>query len=222
LDLDPNLIAGLTRLARDRRVTLFALMFAAYGVLLRAHSGRDALGVMTFGANRASSKLEPVIGSLSSAYMIGLSIEAHMRFEVLVAQARDRVMESRIHQELPTLLLHLHLDAKTGAAARRVRPITLEMRRHNPIGCPSGLTIVRRPLPPRSEMEGGLRVLITELSSGDFTLWAIYRRAWLDSPAIARFLNDFVRVLEQVVLDPSCSVSELTASIDVRRKSEVS
>jgi hypothetical protein len=63
-------------------------------------------------------------------------------------------------------------------------------------------------------MEGGLRVWITEPAPGALALRAVYRRAWLERADIKRFLQDFVRVLEQVVRDPELPVSALVQKLE--------
>ena len=214
LALEPDLVADLQRLARERRVTLYALMFAAFGVVLRTYSGRDTFGVMTFTANRPAAKLEHMIGCLASGHMIGLSMDESMRFDALMGQSGDRIMESRIHQGLPTPLVLRDLGSGADTSWMRLPAITLEMRRYTRVPSPPGLTITRTPLIPRSAMETGLRVWITEPFPGVLTLRAVYRRAWLERAAIAGFLQDFVRVLNEAVRDPARPISALTANIE--------
>jgi non-ribosomal peptide synthetase component F len=93
-------------------------MFAAFGVLLRAYSRRYTFGVMT----RLSSKLEHMIGWLASGYMISLSIVESMRFDALIRQARDQVIDLRVHQGLPTPPLLRHLASARTFLGQRCQP----------------------------------------------------------------------------------------------------
>ena len=95
------LTSQLRQVSRERGVTLFMTLLAAYQVLLACHTGqRDVLvGSPTAGRDRV--ELEPLVGYLSNTVVLRGGPRTGDTLTELLHRTRDTVLEAMAHQEVP-------------------------------------------------------------------------------------------------------------------------
>ncbi len=99
--LASDVLAGISRLSRDRSVTLFMTLLAAYAVLLHRYSGQSRIVIGVPVSTRNSLETEPLIGLFLNTLPVYLDFNADPTFESLLAIVREAVLGAYTHQQLP-------------------------------------------------------------------------------------------------------------------------
>ncbi|GAA3445986.1 non-ribosomal peptide synthetase [Planomonospora venezuelensis] len=84
----------LDRLARERRTTLFAVLMAAYQVLLFRHTGQEDLLVGTAVAGRDRVELEPLVGYVAQTVVLRGDLSGDPPFTELLGRTRGEALEA--------------------------------------------------------------------------------------------------------------------------------
>jgi amino acid adenylation domain-containing protein len=101
LAFDAELSAGLRAYAQQRQQTLFTVLLAGVGLLLRGLCGHDRLIVGCPFANRGAEELEQVMGLFMNLLPVGIEVDPERGFDALVAEVRRRVMRVQGLQDTP-------------------------------------------------------------------------------------------------------------------------
>ena len=99
--LDIELTQALRRVGRQRGVTLFMLMVAAWSVVLARLSGQSEIVIGTPTANRPRPELEPLIGLFVNSLALRIDLGGDPGLAELLARVRDTVLGAQEHQNLP-------------------------------------------------------------------------------------------------------------------------
>ncbi len=99
--LGAPLSRGLLDLAAERGVTPFALLMAAFQVLLHRYSGQEDLAVGTPVAGRQRSELEDLIGFFVNTLVLRADLRGDPAFADVLEETRQRALEAFAHQEVP-------------------------------------------------------------------------------------------------------------------------
>ena len=99
--LGDRLAAGLARLARQQRVTLFVIVSAGFAALLERYSGQDdfLLGIPV--ANRNRPQLERLIGFFVNTVVLRCDCAGDPDFARLAGRMRESAIDALAHQDLP-------------------------------------------------------------------------------------------------------------------------
>lgn len=102
--LDAGACDALRGFARARGATLFIVLFAAYGAMLRAAMGAPDLVIATFVSGRAGEP-KPVVGTCINTVLVRLRLGDLATPSDLVAAAKAAWRPVRQHQSVPLMLL---------------------------------------------------------------------------------------------------------------------
>ncbi|MFV9652959.1 non-ribosomal peptide synthase/polyketide synthase [Pseudomonas citrulli] len=101
IELQPQLLAGLRRLAQSAGVTLPMVLLASYQALLHRYSGQEDVRVGVPIANRNRLETEGLIGFFVNTQVLKADIHGQMSVVQLLQQVRQRSLEAQAHQDLP-------------------------------------------------------------------------------------------------------------------------
>ena len=99
--LSKDLSKKLADLARDKDVTLFMLMLAAFDVLLSKYSGQDDIVVGTPIAGRNRPETENLIGFFINTLVLRTKLDGNPTFEELLEQVKETALGAFANQDLP-------------------------------------------------------------------------------------------------------------------------
>ena len=99
--IDAASTAGLQALAQQQGATLFMVMTAVFNILLSRYAGQDDICIGTPVANRNEAATEPLIGFFVNTLVLRTRIDPHARFDTLLAQVRNALLDDFAHQDLP-------------------------------------------------------------------------------------------------------------------------
>lgn len=101
LKLPASLSTALSAFSRDRGVTLFMTLLAAFQSLLFRYTGQHDIAVGTFIANRNRAELEGLIGFFVNTLVLRADFSGEISFGELLKQVRGVTLDAFAHQDLP-------------------------------------------------------------------------------------------------------------------------
>lgn len=110
--LPEPLLISLKTLCREKRVTLFMVLLAAFQTLLYRYTGQEIIIVGSPLANRATRETEDLIGCFMNVVPLCAKLSRQIRFSELLLQARDTLQNAYQYQDFPfeSLLQDLHIQ----------------------------------------------------------------------------------------------------------------
>src|ERR1019366_9228156 len=99
--LPGSLSDAVDRFSRERGVTPYVTLLAAFNALLHRQTGQTDLLVGSPVANRRLPEIEPLIGFFVNTLVIRTAVPHGSTFVDLVGRVRDAVWEALAHQDLP-------------------------------------------------------------------------------------------------------------------------
>lgn len=236
--LGDRLHARIEALAQRERATVFMILLAAFGIVVRRYTGQDDLVLATVVAHRNRSELERMIGCFTKKVPVRLRLHGDPTFPELLARTRQALLGALGHQDLPFEAVIQDVLGPAAAAHGLVpqvavmfqgvtppQPLVLEGvssvglqtaaragRAHFAAapGEPGRTSPPARPAPPLP-WGGGLYAgtfTIVSVDESDPELPCSARGAF-DPAAVRSLLQDFAAVLEAIVHDPRRPLSAL-------------
>jgi hypothetical protein len=206
--LPRDLRERISRYARSAGATEYAVMFAAYNVLLSRISGRTDLVVTVPVSGRDHPDLQRVVGPITNTLALRTDLSGPVTFAALLARVRDRLEEVQRHQDAP-------FDAVVDAVVSHRDPshdalaeigFTYDDSRFE-LDLGADLPAQRRPV--RLHAAKCDLVLFTQNLSGDTLVLIDYRPALFDAATIRHWIRSFVALLEGLLEYPERPVDSL-------------
>jgi amino acid adenylation domain-containing protein len=183
-ELDPALVAGMRRLGRDRGVTPFMILMAAWQVALAQRTGQRAFLIGAPVSNRDVPGLEDMVARVVNMLVLGADLTGTPSFADLLGRVRDALLRGYAGQDAPFARVVDALAELTGEA----QPVRCML---NMIVAPSasepadGLTITPAPaMEPSAEHDAALLAM----DRGDAFTLQIVARARVLAPGQAEAL----------------------------------
>ncbi|MEU2257103.1 amino acid adenylation domain-containing protein [Nocardia xishanensis] len=101
LRIAPEIHAGLERIARDHRSSLFMVVHAALAVLLARLSGGSDIAIGTAVAGRGERALDDLVGMFVNTLTLRTSVTASATFDELVERARETDLGAFANADIP-------------------------------------------------------------------------------------------------------------------------
>jgi amino acid adenylation domain-containing protein len=207
-DLPKELSCRIRELAREEGATLFMVLLAAFSLLLTRLSGQGSVVVGSPVAGRTLRETEDLIGFFVNSLPLHVDVSGEPDFRELLARVRDTTLDAYDHQDLPFERLVEELDP-----AR-------DLSRH-----PLFQALFSFQNAPREALGiPGVRTRGFNVDNGtskfDLTLIAFdagdelrgtfeYAADLFDAETIRRLSGCWRTLLEGIVADPGCPVSDL-------------
>jgi Condensation domain/Phosphopantetheine attachment site len=105
VELGAPLVAGLTRVARSERASLFMLLVAAVATVLHLRSG---LSDVVFGAavgGRHDAKMRHTVGCFANLLVIRMGLQGAINLREILRAARDAMLDGLEHSQVPFSLI---------------------------------------------------------------------------------------------------------------------
>ena len=221
--LNEDLTAQIRSLARAEGVTLYTILLSVYLVLLNRYSGQEDILLVSPVSGRTREKFAVIVGCFANLIVLRIRISADMSFRQLLRQTQNTVLGALDHQDFPLELLTELFQRTSGLSRSALFQVGFALQRPQQQEDFSTVlgTGVELPRINFGELElepyyipqgeGQVDLGLDMADEGKGLLWGIlkYNRDMFDAPAIERMAGHFRVLLESIVADPSCRLSEL-------------
>ncbi|UFZ04085.1 condensation domain-containing protein [Bradyrhizobium ontarionense] len=210
-DIGPELRDAMTRLARERRVTMNVLILALYAVLLHQLSAQETLSIGSVTGSRPHPDLEPVIGLFTNVVPVRVSVRPRESFLDFLDRCSRTLLAAYDRRDYPFELLLERLSYASDGAPL----IDTTFTYHNEIDSKT-----------RLELEG-LRIEPYDFNKGvakfAFKLDAIpfpeclqcvlqYNTALFTESTVRGWIDSFQKLAERVVKRPEDAINSLLSA----------
>ncbi|CAM2828153.1 non-ribosomal peptide synthetase [Prescottella defluvii] len=202
--IDPELQAGIDRVARAHGATPFMVVHAALAVLLARLSGTSDIAVGTPVAGRGEAALDDLVGMFVNTLVLRTEVDGGQSFADLLAQVRSTDLAAFEHADLPFERLVEILDPERSQARHPLFQVALAFQ--------SGVAGQSLELPGLTvsgvDFDIALAKFDLQVTVADLTVEMTYATDLFDEATVRDIGARFVRVLESVVADDSAAVGD--------------
>lgn len=222
-ELSPNLAAGLRKLARDKELTLYAILLSGYQMLLHRYTGQADILVGCPTTGRTQSDFSGTIGHFVNTIVLRADFSDDPTLGTFLETNRRNLLEAFEHQDYPFFKLVDRLRPPRDPGRTPVfQTMFVFQKPHYTSEFSSGFTefytgrgrIEFENLAfesfPMSQQEGQFDLSVEVLESVDAINGVFkYNTDLFDRETIARMMDSYIRVLEQILSHPGQSVSRM-------------
>jgi amino acid adenylation domain-containing protein len=202
-----SLMRRLEALSRDRGVTLYMTMLAAYQVLLHRISRHDDILVGTPIAGRTRGETEGLVGFFVNTLVMRANLAGNPTFAELLSRVRETALAAYAHQDVPFEKLVDELNPERSLSYSPLFQAFFSLERPYAAnlelpGVTSTGGIVDNPL---AKFDLSMEIIHGDDTAVQFS----YARDLFDDPTIVRMASQFVELLDAIVAQPDGRVDEL-------------
>ena len=200
--LDPERTAALRRLAGQHQATLFMVLLAAFYVLLQRLGGQDDLVVGSPVAGRGRREVEGLIGMFLNTLVLRADLSGDPPFNELLRRVRETALGAYAHQDVPFERLLDELKPERDLSRTPFFQVFFNM-----LELPgASLEPVALPETP-SKFD---LTLYVGPRDGGLALDAVFDAGLFERVTVERFLDQYVRILDQVAAAPDGRIGDLS------------
>ncbi|MBW4718788.1 non-ribosomal peptide synthetase [Saccharothrix obliqua] len=207
--VDAGVAGRLAGLASAHRATLFAVLLAAYQVLLSRYAGQRDLTVGTPVAGRTRAETHDMVGLFLNTLVLRAEVDPAVAFTDLLGRVRQEVLDALTHQETPfeRLVDELSPDRDLSRSPLFQAMFVLQNTERADF---SAAGLRGEPLhSPWRSAKFDLTLEITEQPDGALHGVLEYPVALFDRSTVERMAGHFATLLRGVVDDPATRVADL-------------
>jgi amino acid adenylation domain-containing protein len=211
LELPPRCDAPLRALAQREGTTLFMVLLAVFGALLRRYTGQQDLLVGSPIANRSRPEVERLIGLFVNTLVLRLDLSGAPGLRRLLARVRETCLGAFSHAELPFERIVGMVQPERDLGRSPLFQVLVELLPTPPAaGAARPGDLTARPL----EAGNRLAKFDLELSLADVAGrlfgWLYYSTDLFDRTTMSRLGRHLARLLEGAASDPETPLADIS------------
>jgi amino acid adenylation domain-containing protein/non-ribosomal peptide synthase protein (TIGR01720 family) len=208
LALPTELVEDIKSLCQREGITLFMLLLAAFQVLLARYSGQEDIAVGTPIANRNRAEIEGIIGFFVNTLVMRTRLAGNASFQQVLQQVKEIALAAYAHQDLPfenlVELLQLERDLSRSPLFQNMFVLQNAPTLDDTLVGIEFSVLERESRIARFD----LTLTVTDTGQGLTTL-VEYNTDLFNAPTIERLLGHWQTLLQAIVRDPACRISDL-------------
>jgi len=216
-EVDAERTRALKGLARAESATLFMALLAAYQILLGRYSGHDDIAVGVPIANRQRQDVAGLIGFFVNTLVLRGDLSGDPSFRSYVGRVRERALAAYSNQDLPFEKVVEELAPRRDPSRNPLFQAAFALQNTQPVDwCLPGIQV--EPLDGIAPLHTGfdLTLSIREVG-GALRARMDYARDLFAAETIERMAQQWLTLLDRIVLEPEAAVSRLPLMRDVER-----
>ncbi|MCX6475853.1 non-ribosomal peptide synthetase [Rhodococcus sp. (in: high G+C Gram-positive bacteria)] len=212
-DIDAELHARLSGLARANNSTLFMLTHTAFAMLLARLSGTEDIAVGTPIAGRGERALDDLIGMFVNTLVFRTQIDSGAPFLDLLGRVRETDLQAFAHSDVPFERLVEVLNPPRSTARHPLYQVGFLFQNMETGGLElPGLTVKGVDI-DNGVAQFDLQLIVSDRydangSAAGITSMFSYAHDLFDESTVQDFADRFVRLLAEIASDPSLTVGD--------------
>ncbi|MFE7183932.1 amino acid adenylation domain-containing protein [Streptomyces erythrochromogenes] len=215
-ELEPELFAGIGKLAAERGATAPMVAQAVLALLLHHFGAGNDLTIGSPIEGRADEQLDDLIGFFVNTWVLRVDLSGNPTFGDLVEQVRTRALAAYDNQDLPfERLVELLAPERTTSYQPLFQTMLAWQFPWSAIEMPD-LQVTPVPVGTGTAKFDLFFNFIPDASGGAYGRLE-YARALFDPSTAERLIDRYIRVLRQVVADPRTRLGDVDVLTDAER-----
>ncbi|MEV3856887.1 amino acid adenylation domain-containing protein [Streptomyces sp. NPDC050095] len=209
LRIEPELAAAVEELSRKNAATPFMTLVTAFATVLARQTGQWDVPVGTPVAGRTRAELSGTVGFFLNSLVVRCGLGPELRFDEALGRVRAAATAAFAHQELPFDRLVDEVQTERDLSRTPLYQVAFDMHSE-------GVTSIATDAADLHAFAQSWAVAKTDLSvfvgrSADGSLEGVleYAVSLFDAATVERVREQFVRLLEEVTVDPSARLADV-------------
>ncbi len=203
-----KITAALQVLGNQEGVSLYMTLLAGFNVLMSRYTGQTDIVLGSPIANRTRKELEPLIGFFINTLVVRSDLSGDPSFVELLHRVRNVALEAYAHQDVPFEQLVQSLQPNRDLSRNPLVQITFALQNAPTEAIQlDGLTL-KQVFPEKITVRSDMEVHVWEVE-GELSGRIYYNTDLFDEETVARLSTHFQVLLEGIVHDPHCRISQL-------------
>lgn len=212
LEISPVLTEQLRLVGAAQGATLFAVLYAAFNVLVHRYTGQSDLVTGIPSANRTRPETENLVGLFVNPLAVRCQVNPQQSFTQTLRDVQKALLKAQDHQDVPfeQVVARVQTLRDPGASPLFQLKFQLDRASRDTLDLP-GVVLRRRAIPTRIARHDLSLNLVEETvgKEGTVTGHIEYASALFDPDTIARFGNHFITLLSSIVQSPDQPIGTL-------------
>ncbi|HHL31758.1 MAG TPA: amino acid adenylation domain-containing protein, partial [Oceanospirillales bacterium] len=208
---DADTLKGLQKIVKDKKVTLFMLMHAAFSLLLSRYSNNNDIVIGTAVANRRQKELESLIGFFVNTLVLRADCSGNPTFSDFLSQIKNTNLDAQENQDVPFehLVERLQPDRSTSHGALFQISINMNNNETEILSLPDvNLSPAFNEENDQSSVKFELTLGIAEASDG-LQLSFHYNKDLFKQSSIERLSRGLLVLLEDIAKNPEKKLADI-------------
>ncbi|MFZ2238613.1 MAG: amino acid adenylation domain-containing protein, partial [Gordonia amarae] len=200
-------------LAKERGMTPFMVVHAAFAVLLARLSTTDDIAVSTPIAGRGDRVLDPLVGMFVNTLVLRTQVDTGESFAGLLDRVRVTDLDAFAHADLPFETL---VEALNPVRSESFAPLSQVMLSFDPGASANNADVsvgdltITPMATPMVTAQLDLSVEVWSATGGAWVGSAEYATDLFDESTVAEFMRRFAQLLDGLTADPAVAVGDVT------------
>lgn len=207
-DISPERLAGLEKIVREERATLYMLLLASFQLLLGRWSSQRDILVGAPIAGRHNPETEKLIGFFVNTVVIRTQLGENLTFRELLRNVKDVTIEAYIHQDMPFEKLVAELRPQRNLSMHPLFQVVFALQNIFPDELILPSLRVCPIIGEQTTVKFDLGLGVQE-SQRALRCYVKYASALFDHSTIKRFVGHWQTLLEAISADMTSSIWEL-------------
>jgi len=217
-EVPASIEAGLRRLGRQERATLFMTLLAAFQALLHRYTGRDDIVVGSPVAGRTQPELEGLIGLFINMLVLRGDLAGDPTFRELLGRARGMALDAYDHQDVPFEHLVEELRPARDPSRNPLFQVMFVLQNAPTAAVELAGAPLQQEWADTGTAKVDLTLYVVETEDGGLRGLLEYNTDLFEEATIARMAEHFRTLLEGIAADPDRRLSALPLLTEVERR----
>lgn len=213
---DREVYDAVKQLAAEKRVSLFAMLFSAFNVLLARLAGQNDMVITVPAAGQLSVGQRELVGYCVNLLPVRTELEMDGSFEAYLLQAKDAILDAYEHQEATLGGIVNRLELPHNPSRMPISEINFNLDRDD-AGVRFGSLDVTVAQTPKEATIFDLFFNLNETSDG-LKVDCDFNRTLYRPETVQRWIDCYEALLRSITLDPQQSLAELPILSDADRR----
>jgi amino acid adenylation domain-containing protein len=216
-EISPETTGKLKEMTKQYDATLFMVLLAAYNVLLHKYTGRETIIVGSATAGRSHSGLENIIGVFLNTIVLKNSPNSSLTFTQFLHQVRENALKAYENQDYQFEELVEKLDLKRDYSRN---PVFDTMLNFQNMDVPE-IKLGDLKLTPYKMGDKAVKFDF-KVNAGEYQgilrCTLDYSTKLFKPETMETFIENFIKVIDKVVQDPTVKISDIQLMSEVEKK----
>lgn len=206
--LPMTLYQSLRTWSQQEHATVFMVLLAVFNILLYRYTMQEDVIVGTATAGRSRPELEHLLGCFINNLALRTDLSGNPSFRELVQRVRRVALEAYEHQDVPFDRLVEHLQPVRDLGRNPIFQVMFVLQ-NVPLATVDLSDLTVQAVAIETTTTRFDLLLILQESSEGIQGYVEYNSDLFEAATIARFMEQYQRILAEVLLSPDCRISDV-------------
>ncbi|SON51851.1 non-ribosomal peptide synthetase [Vibrio tapetis] len=205
LSLDASMVESLRGFSEKHSTTEFAVMMAAFQLLISRYLAQDDVVIGTHVANRPTAQMQSIPGLFLNNIVVRQRLNGDWSVEQLITEQTKTLLSAMKHSNVPFERVVSEMAAGGDGSRHPIYQISFVLDNSNTLEGELGCVIK----PTEQAAISNELEMNVQLGKGEGRINLVFRKGLFTASSMRQLLDQYQGVLKQMIARPSCQLSAL-------------